>query len=106
MLFGCYAEVAKEEIEKIDEVDLVLGNHQKANIDRYIESYFEGKELKDEAIDNYFYDFGSITYTEKQGQLLKFKMVVIIFVVIVLFHMLVEEFAVESQKVFLKRLIK
>ena len=54
MLFGCYAEVAKEEIEKIDEVDLVLGNHQKANIDRYIESYFEGKELKDEAIDNYF----------------------------------------------------
>ena len=57
MLFGCYAEVAKEEIEKIDEVDLVLGNHQKANIDRYIESYFEGKELKDEAIDNYFYDF-------------------------------------------------
>lgn len=71
MLFGCYAEVAKEEIEKIDEVDLVLGNHQKANIDRYIESYFEGKELKDEAIDNYFYDFGSITYTEKTRAVIK-----------------------------------
>ena len=61
----------KEEIEKIDEVDLVLGNHQKANIDRYIESYFEGKELKDEAIDNYFYDFGSITYTEKTRAVIK-----------------------------------
>ena len=29
IVVGCYAEVAKEEIEKIDEVDLVLGNHQK-----------------------------------------------------------------------------
>ncbi len=71
MLFGCYAEVAKEEIEKIGEVDLVLGNHQKANIDRYIESYFEGKELKDKAIENYFYDFGSITYTEKTRAVIK-----------------------------------
>lgn len=71
MLFGCYAEVAKEEIEKIEEVDLVLGNHQKANIDRYIDSYFEGKELEDKSIENYFYDFGSITYTEKTRAVIK-----------------------------------
>lgn len=71
MLFGCYAEVAKEEIEKIEEVDLVLGNHQKANIDKYIESYFEGKVLEDKAIENYFYDFGSITYTEKTRAVIK-----------------------------------
>lgn len=70
-LFGCYAEVAKEEIEKIDEVDLVLGNHQKANIDKYIDSYFSGKELNDKAIENYFYDFGSITYTEKTRAVIK-----------------------------------
>lgn len=68
---GCYAEVAKDEIEKIDEVDLVLGNHQKANIDKYIESYFEGKELNDKALENYFYDFGSITYTEKTRAVIK-----------------------------------
>lgn len=68
---GCYAEVAKTEIEKMDEVDLVLGNHQKADIDKYVESYFEGKELNDKTIENYFYDFGSITYTEKTRAVIK-----------------------------------
>lgn len=71
MLFGCYAEVGKEELEEIEEVDLVLGNHQKANIDKYIDGYFEGKELNDQAIENYFYDFGSITYTEKTRAVIK-----------------------------------
>ena len=68
---GCYAEVAKQEIEKIDEVDLVLGNHQKANIDKYIEAFFEGKNIDDKTIENYFYDFGSITYTEKTRAVIK-----------------------------------
>lgn len=71
IVVGCYAEVAKEEIEKIDEVDLVLGNHQKANIDKYIEAYFDGKNINDTAIENYFYDFGSITYTEKTRAVIK-----------------------------------
>ncbi len=68
---GCYAEVAKHEIEKIDEVDLVLGNHQKANIDKYIEAFFEGKNIDDKTIEGYFYDFGSITYTEKTRAVIK-----------------------------------
>ena len=71
IVVGCYAEVAKKEIEKIDEVDLVLGNHQKANIDKYIEAYFDGKNIDDTAIENYFYDFGSITYTEKTRAVIK-----------------------------------
>lgn len=71
IVVGCYAEVAKEEIEKIDEVDLVLGNHQKANIDKYIEAYFDGKDINDDAIESYFYDFGSITYTEKTRAVVK-----------------------------------
>ena len=71
IVVGCYAEVAKEEIEKIDEVDFVLGNHQKANIDKYIEAYFDGKNIDDTAIENYFYDFGSITYTEKTRAVIK-----------------------------------
>ena len=71
IVVGCYAEVAKEEIEKIDEVDLVLGNHQKANIDKYIEAYFDGRDVNDEAIESYFYDFGSITYTEKTRAVVK-----------------------------------
>lgn len=71
MLFGCYAETAKDEIDKIPEVDLVLGNHQKANIEKYIESYFEGKSLNDKAIESYFYDFGTVTYTEKTRAVIK-----------------------------------
>ena len=71
IVVGCYAGVAKEEIEKIDEVDLVLGNHQKANINKYIEAYFDGKNIDDTAIENYFYDFGSITYTEKTRAVIK-----------------------------------
>lgn len=71
IVVGCYAEVAKDEIEKIDEVDLVLGNHQKANIDKYIEAYFDGRDVNDEAIESYFYDFGSITYTEKTRAVVK-----------------------------------
>ena len=71
IVVGCYAEVAKDEIEKIDEVDLVLGNHQKANIDKYIEAFFDGKNLEDNVIENYFYDFGSITYTEKVRAVIK-----------------------------------
>ena len=71
IVVGCYAEVAKKEIEEIKEVDLVLGNHQKANIDKYIEAYFEGQKLDDKAVENYFYDFGSITYTEKTRAVIK-----------------------------------
>ncbi len=71
IVVGCYAEVAKDEIEKIDEVDLVLGNHQKANIDKYIEAYFDGRDVNDEVIESYFYDFGSITYTEKTRAVVK-----------------------------------
>lgn len=71
IVVGCYAEVAKKEIEKLPEVDLVLENHQKASIDTYIDAYFEGKSLDDLAVDNYFYDFGSITYTEKTRAVIK-----------------------------------
>lgn len=69
---GCYAETAKEEVENIQEVDLVLGNFQKSKIDDYIEAYFEGKNIKENAIcESYFYDFGSVTYTEKTRAVIK-----------------------------------
>lgn len=68
---GCYAETFREEVEAIPEVDLVLGNYQKANIEKYIESYFEGKTLEEKAIESYFYDFGTVTYTEKTRAVIK-----------------------------------
>ena len=68
---GCYVDTAKDELEQIKEVDLVLGNFQKRDIDKYIDSYFEGKKLDDKAIENYFYDFGEVTYTEKTRATIK-----------------------------------
>ena len=38
---GCYAQVAKEELEKIDEIDIVLGNNEKKNIVDYVEKYIK-----------------------------------------------------------------
>ena len=36
---GCYAQVAKEELEKIEEINLVLGNNEKKEIVEHIEKY-------------------------------------------------------------------
>ena len=38
---GCYAQVAKEELEKIDEIDIVLGNNEKTEIVKHIEEYIK-----------------------------------------------------------------
>ena len=74
---GCYAEVAKEEIENIKEVDLVLGNKQKVNIDLYIESILENnnREVKEDS-DNKeelseYIEYGTVTYTEKTRAVIK-----------------------------------
>ena len=68
---GCYVDTGKEDLLNIPEVDLMLGNFQKRDIDKYIESYYEGKTLDDKAIENYFYDFGEVTYTEKTRATIK-----------------------------------
>ena len=34
---GCYAQVGRQELEKIPEIDFVLGNHEKVNIVEYLE---------------------------------------------------------------------
>ena len=38
---GCYVQVAKEEVEKIKEIDLVLGNNEKKEIVDIIEKYVQ-----------------------------------------------------------------
>ena len=66
---GCYAQVAKQEIEKMPEVDIVLGNNEKKNIVEYVEEFIAEKNKKVEVEDAFepieFADFGTITYTEK-----------------------------------------
>ena len=74
MRFGCYAQVAKNELEKIDEIDLVLGNNEKTNILECIEEYMQNnikEKVKDVMYQSEFLDFGSVTYTEKTRAVIK-----------------------------------
>ena len=76
---GCYAEVAKDELEKIDEVDLVLGNKQKKDIDLYLESLLENRNINknidenenNDNSNNEYMEFGTVTYTEKTRAVIK-----------------------------------
>ena len=75
MQFGCYAQVAREELEKIEEIDLILGTNEKIAIVEYVENYLKFREKNiqlDDVLHNSNYsDFGSITYTEKTRAVIK-----------------------------------
>lgn len=43
---GCYAQVAKEELRKIPEIDLVLGNNEKLKITDYVKDYIEKMKIR------------------------------------------------------------
>ena len=45
---GCYVQVAKDELEKIEEIDLVLGNVEKKDIVEIVEKYI--KETKEKVV--------------------------------------------------------
>lgn len=73
---GCYVQVAKEEVEKIPEIDFVLGTNEKKDIVSYIENYIlhsnEEKGIIDDVLHNKEYgDFGSVTFTEKTRAVIK-----------------------------------
>lgn len=72
---GCYAQVAKEELSKIKEIDLVLGNNEKVEIVNYVEEYLEKKKRKVETEDvmqsKEFSEFGDITFSEKTRAVIK-----------------------------------
>ena len=40
---GCYAQVAKEELEKIPEIDLILGTNEKKNVISFVEEMLKAK---------------------------------------------------------------
>ena len=71
---GCYAQVAKKELERIPEIDFVLGTNEKINIVKYVEQYLIQKENEkinieiDDVMQNKEYgDFGSVTYRKNKG---------------------------------------
>ena len=74
---GCYAQVAKNDLEKMSEIDIVLGNEEKANIVQYVENFMENQneskliEIEDIATKKEFEDMGQITYTEKTRAFIK-----------------------------------
>ena len=66
---GCYIQVAKDKVEQIPEIDLVLGNNEKKEIVKYVEKYLDEQKKLEKVTDvmhqKDFIDFGSTTYTEK-----------------------------------------
>ncbi len=66
---GCYVQVAKDELEKMKEIDLVLGNNEKTNIVKYVEELTNS--IEDVMQDREFVDFGEVTYTEKTRAVIK-----------------------------------
>ena len=78
---GCYVQVAKEEVEKIEEVDLILGNNEKKNIVELVEKFQNEKiekekkseleEVEDVMHEKEFVEFGDVIYTEKTRAVIK-----------------------------------
>ena len=72
---GCYAQVAKEELSKIPEIDLVLGNNEKVEIVKYVEEYLKENvkniDIEDVMQSRKFSDFGNITFSEKTRAVIK-----------------------------------
>ena len=68
---GCYVNVGKKELEKIKDIDIILGNNEKNNIVEYIENYNKKDNISDVMQQKKFIDFGSVTYTNKTRATIK-----------------------------------
>ena len=72
---GCYAQVSKNELEKIPEIDLILGINEKNDIVKYVEQYKTDATRIEIASDvmhqKEFLDFGEITFSEKTRAVIK-----------------------------------
>ena len=72
---GCYAQTYKEELEKMPEIDLVLGNEEKKDIVNYIEKFIETHKkiisVKDISTQKEFDELGEVSYTEKTRAVIK-----------------------------------
>jgi len=86
---GCYAQTSKEEIEKMPEVDIVIGINEKTNIVKITEEYLKNNNIENDANNekdnkkggivkvsdvmhqNEYLDFGITTYTELNRAVVK-----------------------------------
>lgn len=72
---GCYAQVAKEELKKIPEIDLIIGNNEKNDIIQIVENHIVQKGAEDLVSDVMYkldyVELGTTTYTEKTRAVIK-----------------------------------
>lgn len=72
---GCYAQVAPDEIAKIDEIDVIIGNNEKNDIINIIEKHIKENGLESKVSDvmykEEYVEFGPTTYTEKTRAVIK-----------------------------------
>ena len=72
---GCYVQVAKDEVEKMKEIDLVLGNNEKKEIVKKVEEYLQKKKqdskIEDVMKQKEYVELGETTYTEKTRAVIK-----------------------------------
>ena len=73
---GCYAQTAQEELEKITDIDLIVGNTEKKDIVKIVEDYKNNRNLERVRMSDInkqkeFVDFGNVTYTEKTRAVIK-----------------------------------
>ena len=72
---GCYAQVAAEELKKINEIDLIIGNNEKKDIIQIIEKHVNQNEVESQVSDvmyqEEYVEFGPTTYTEKTRAVIK-----------------------------------
>ncbi len=72
VIVGCYVQVGKKELERIDEIDLILGNNEKNDIVEYVKKYKEKQVIVSDINKQKEYkDFGKTTYTEKVRAFIK-----------------------------------
>ncbi len=72
---GCYAQVAREELEKISEIDIILGINEKNHIVDFVEKYMKEQQkevvITDVMRQKEFLDFGTTAYTDKTRAVVK-----------------------------------
>lgn len=72
---GCYVQVAKEEVKKIEEIDLIIGNNEKKDIveitEKYIKERKKSEEIQDVMQQKQYVELGETTYTDKTRAVIK-----------------------------------
>ena len=69
---GCYAQVAREKLEEMQEIDIILGNKEKKDIVKYVEEFTSKTvDVGDISKQKDFDEYGCVTYTEKTRTTIK-----------------------------------